>query len=442
MTEGDLRLGLLGDSFLYFYTGDSSAVTRCNITLKDEPDPHVLKEALKAVLRRFDLFRQRPFLDREGHVVLKENTEEPVIYAYDGKRAMLGTAESAGYLFRVLLYGKVLITEIFHGLTDARGAWQFTQTLLYEYLSARYGFRLSDDRIFTASAPREESEDELLYERILKELSEKETPEEAEEGEPSPVTVLSPAKAVSDKKETDRYVLSYRVSDVLGIARDLSVTVTSFFMCVFARALYELEEADEKGCVVTEMPVDMRPLLMSRSLSNFSSNVLIPFERNLLAKPLGEQALAVKEVMRSRVNADHLYREIGPYAAALSALSGLPLDNEETIRALKEKAGASQPERSSFMLSNVGVLKLPEEMEGYITDVDFESESLKDNPEIILYSYGDTGRIMMLWKHGNPSFMNRIGEILSGYGLETEVMPEKDCREDYVLPWKFERITE
>ncbi len=432
-------LGLLGESFMYLYTGDSSAVTRCNITLKEKVDPENLLSSLKETLGRYDIFRVKPYIDDKGKLLLKENQEEPRVYEFDGKRAMLGTKESAGYLFRVLYKGYTVITEIFHGLTDARGAWQFTQTILYEYVTRCFGPVQADDRVITSLTPREDTEDELLFERVLKDLSGAKNSAETK-NEPAPsYSVLAPRKSSGKTGQTKRYMLTYDVSDALGITRGMKVTVTSFFLCVFAGALYELQGSMDDGCVVAEMPVDMRAMLKSRSLLNFSSNILIPFGRENLGKDIEEQAGYVSNTMRSLINVDNLYSGIGPYAEALLELVKLPVNDEQTIKALQQQADEAGAVRSSFMLSNVGVLGIPDDLCDHITDVEFESESLKGTPEFVLYSYRDKGKIMMLWKDGDPSFMNTVQKILLEYGLKTETLPEKNCVEDYVKPWNFER---
>ncbi|MCR4990873.1 MAG: hypothetical protein K6A38_08430 [Lachnospiraceae bacterium] len=439
MTGKKMGLGLLGESFMYLYTGESSAVTRCNITLNEKVDPGNLLAALKETLGRYDIFRVKPYIDDKGNLVLKENPEEPRVYEFDGKRAMLGTKESAGYLFRVLYKENTVITEIFHGITDARGAWQFTQSILFEYVTRSFHSAKADDRVITSKTPREDTEGELLFERVLNDLKGAQKTDELKD-EPAPsYEVLAPQSSSGKTGQTKRYMLTYDVSDALSLTRGMKVTITSLFLCVFARALYELQGSADDRCVVAEMPVDMRAMLKSRSLLNFSSNILIPFGREYLGKDIEEQAGYVSNTMRSQINVDNLYAGIGPYAEALLELVKLPVGDEGTICALQKQANEAGGARSSFMLSNVGVLGISDDLCDHVADVEFESESLKGTPEFVLYSYRDKGKIMMLWKDGDPSFMNAVQKILLEYGLKTEAMPEKSCVEDYVKPWNFER---
>lgn len=111
-----------------------SNVFRVSVTLKQEIDPELLREALIEVLPWFEGFRvrlRRGFFwyyfesNKRTPAVEKENTY-PCKY--------IEPRSSQMFLFRVSYYEKRINLEVFHAITDGMGAVNFLRELTYRYL--------------------------------------------------------------------------------------------------------------------------------------------------------------------------------------------------------------------------------------------------------------------------------------------------------------------
>ncbi|MBR2485823.1 MAG: alcohol acetyltransferase, partial [Clostridia bacterium] len=98
---------------------------RITVRLKDEVDGVLLEEALNKVLYRFPTYKTRLKKGYSWHY-LEENTERAVVFKGLGPMLCpIDTAETNGYLFRVVYEGKTVYFEVFHGLCDGVGATIF-----------------------------------------------------------------------------------------------------------------------------------------------------------------------------------------------------------------------------------------------------------------------------------------------------------------------------
>ena len=108
----------------YFYNAlpEKAPVMGYKVMLKEPVNPELLAEACSKALAGNYAFRQKPLIDHDGDIVCCENTADVPVMADDGKNYALGSADSNGYLFRVIYSENSIDIRYSHAISDARGA--------------------------------------------------------------------------------------------------------------------------------------------------------------------------------------------------------------------------------------------------------------------------------------------------------------------------------
>lgn len=146
------RIGYANESFYYGFSGEQSTIIRTEVTLSQEVIPDILHEALLLTLKRYPNFR-RTLAVKDNNIFYRYNEKEPVMGPEDGRQYCLGTSEVNGYLFR-LVYDENRVSLCgHHGLTDGKGMFEFTKTLLYYYLTGLGENIAVQGRVLTMKRP-------------------------------------------------------------------------------------------------------------------------------------------------------------------------------------------------------------------------------------------------------------------------------------------------
>ncbi|MBQ7486371.1 MAG: hypothetical protein IJT77_02635 [Clostridia bacterium] len=113
--------------------------------MRDLIDPTVLRHALDTTMQRYPYFCVE-LQKKEGQYVFLDNPR-PVVISNSLHGVELNAAESNYHMIAFAYQDNWIILDVFHGLTDATGAYEVIRTLLYYYCSERYGVELKDDGI-------------------------------------------------------------------------------------------------------------------------------------------------------------------------------------------------------------------------------------------------------------------------------------------------------
>ncbi len=137
-------------------TKDSPTTVSARITMLDDVDGALMREAVQEAILRYPYLSVRAELE-DGWYVLKENTA-PIPVLESREPIPLGGAEADGHLIAVRYFGRELEFELFHGLTDGCGNIRFMKTVFYYYCSKKYGVLLDRDGVFLKEDPIPEEE--------------------------------------------------------------------------------------------------------------------------------------------------------------------------------------------------------------------------------------------------------------------------------------------
>ena len=137
---------------LYGANEDFFSTFRLAIRMKDAVDYGLLSRSVEKAMVRYPYFRVFPARDGEN-LVLRHN-DRPLPVFPDDRAVTLGSEESRGHLLSFGCKDNTIFIDCSHFLADGMGMDPLMKTLLYLYVSERYGSEgLDEERIRMPDSP-------------------------------------------------------------------------------------------------------------------------------------------------------------------------------------------------------------------------------------------------------------------------------------------------
>lgn len=354
------RLDNAGILFPGQNTRNWSNIFRFSIELKEKIEPEILKQALENIMPRFPAFNVRL---RKGlfWYYLEKNPIKVPIVSPDVKNPCyrMSFKESDRFLFRVYYHGNHIAVDLFHAVSDGYGNSRFVCTLAAEYL------RLKGHHIPSGE--------------FVKNIDE--VPPSAELADDFPKYAKSKAKAsITDKHvyhpegtKLSKHMVNITCGTmsfkaVHALARAKGVTVTEFFAAIMLdiHCRKQLRESRNLKEVSVQIPINLRNVYPSETMRNFSICLMVKVDPNLGEYSFDELLQQVALQLRlardeKKINATiskHVRIERNPF------LKFLPLPVKNVSLNVATIVGAEQT--TSVYLSNLGEIKLPDEMVPFV----------------------------------------------------------------------------
>ena len=344
-----------------------SNVFRLSVTLNEDVDTAVLQSALDVTVRRFPSIAARL---RRGifWYYIQELEEVPQLQQeHSYPLVKMSRKEIRRCAFRVIVYKKRIAVELFHSLTDGSGGLIFLKTLTAEYLTQKYGIRIPAEQGVLGRL-EEPSEAEL---------------EDSFQKYAGPVSISRKSEdawKVTGTPESDglRHVtcLQLPVKEVLRQAREHGVSATVFLCAAMMEAIQNLQmekvpDIRRRKHIKVQIPLNLRGLFPSRSLRNFALYTTPSIDPRLGQHSFEEICAAVRHRMGLEVNPKFMSSMIATNVESerLLAVRILPLFVKNAVMKLVFNAVGER--KSCLSLSNLGQVKLPEEMVPFIDRFDF-----------------------------------------------------------------------
>lgn len=391
-------------------------VFRLSVTLNETVDIQVLRSALDVTVRRFPSIAVRLrkglfwfYLEQvEAAPEIKEEQSCPLVHMPIG--------DIGKYAFRVVVYKNRIAVEIFHAITDGTGGQTFLKTLVAEYLTQKYGIAIPAENgvLGRLEEPSEaELEDSFLKYAGEIRASRKENTAYRFHCTPEPdkfvnlTTMMIPAEQIREK------------------AHEYKVTVTQFLCAVMMKAILEIQQErplSRPRPVKVLVPVNLRQLFPSRTLRNFSLFVTPEIDRRLGDYTLEEICSLVHHRMGLEVTPKQMSSKIATNVNSerSPALKLMPLFIKNlAMRAVFDTVGEI---KSCICMSNMGVVKLPEVMRGYVKRMDFIIGVQAKSPyNCGIVTYGDTMYLNLVRNTVEPLLESHLWEELKKAGVHVKV---------------------
>lgn len=341
-----------------------SSIIRISVDLTVKIDPDTLKQALKDILPRFPAMDVRL---KNGFFwyYFEKNTKEPVIMPDSNNQCIrIKYRENNNYLFRVFYYENRISLEAFHSLTDGYGCAVFLNTLAARYLQLK-GFPVSAGG-------------------MVLDINEKPKPSELEDSfikNATPGATLPRGthnvyhKAGTRMPDHTFHIINgyIPVDKIKSKAASYNATITEYLTAVLLKIYldFQKEEKRKQKQVVIQIPVNGRKFFGSETLRNMSVCYTVGIDPRL-----GEYTF--EEIIRQT----SLYLRYINNKKTLGAMfsSNVKLQESLLLRAtplfIKNLAinlsfRFSAEKTNTALLTNLGVIKIPEDMKPYVKNYIF-----------------------------------------------------------------------
>lgn len=428
-----MDIGGVNKFFLYISFGEKAANMEYMYDLAEEIDVDVLKLAVKDAMECFPFFQLKPFIDKDGKICAEKNDGEVPVFKDDGKKVRLGTADTNGYLFRVIYSGKRITVVSSHGIGDGRGIGSFTQTVVYYYLT-RQGINIdSEGLIYT----KDDISDTTITDRLLDKVKTVQfTKPEPETNDQIAIFYPKNEMVYLRTADTKQFRLIWEQDKFIKVVKSFGGTPVVFTHALIAKTMKSFYGI-EKHKYVANVPVDLRERLSSRAQSNFTTNVNINLADEDINLDMAEEMQLLRTRLKEATDLNKLLGNVVAFGEVLGYLDQIDLRNEDVLKGIAESN--STPTRS-YLLSNIGLVKLPSGMVPHVKNVDIMFTTMEASPVFVMLTYENRGTLIIGQNYCDDGFAQALCKTFADYGISTEL---KDCglvRSDIVNVSAFDRL--
>lgn len=398
-------------------------VIRLRIRMRDLVEPDALRHAVDQTMARYPYFCVQ--LTKDEDYYLAPN-ERPVVISHSLNGVTLNTAEANYHLVSFSYFDNWIVFDISHAITDGTGAYEVVRTLLYYYVSERYGVKLSDEGIRLAGEviPEAEWEDPLARAAL-----------------PAPgggqmAKGFNPIKAAGLENDTQQTVYSVAVSESefmrFNIQNDGSpATMVALFL---SRAFHRLFPQDP-DVIRIALALNLRPALHAPlAHQNLVGGVMLEYKPAMQAWPLDRQATAYRGMVFVQSMEEIALAGLANQNALVQMILSKPSDAERAAAA--QMVDQMTTGLISSTVSYVGKANY-REAEKYIRD--FRTWTRSTGEAILIEISAVNGRFNLdfLQPFADPLYVNAFLRELDDNGIVYDLQDVRKLEvPDVALPWK------
>lgn len=402
-------------------TSSFSSVYRFTVTLKEKVDPALLEKAVVSIMPRFPGFDVRMRNGFFWHYFEKNpKGAPPVLPDIANPCLRIKWKENNGYLFRVFYYEKRISVEFYHAIADGYGASRFFMTLVAEYLRCTGKNIPCGGTVLDINEKPKDSEREDSYLKHVK----------------------SKAKAKRIQKFTynfkgKRYpkhffsvTTGYMPVDKLKEkAKEHGATVTEYIAAVLLWVMYNIqkEEGGEKY-VGIQIPVNLRSFFESETLRNFMLCYSFQIDPKMGEYTFPELVKQVSLYLRFVNNEKELQ-------AMMNSNTGIEKNplmrvipsflKDFGIGVVYKFAGEKS---TSAIISNVGIIKTPKEMEDHIENIMLMmGPGLVNAARCTAISFKDTLALSVSNIYQDPKVQREIFTAFVKFGIPVKIESNRNA---------------
>ena len=391
-------------------------VFRFYCELKEAVDGDSLQKALDMALKKCPVFlsvmRKGLFwyyLEKSDlHPLVKEEEDPPCLDLYIRDRRSL--------LFQVNYYKNRINFEVYHALTDGTGAIQFLKELVKDYLQIKHPEAQPPDIPFmpegTTMRDLENDSFSKYYKKPAREA--KKSPKR------KPCCITGTKAGYGNLNVTEAVVSS---SALRRKAKEYHVSVTVFLTAVFLCAIHEeMSGPKRQGDVVLMVPVNLRNYFPSSSILNFFGWIEPGYHFQDSKYDFEDILSTVKQYFQEELTPERLCRHMSVFMALERnpILRLAPLELKNPIMQLANQLAGKD---LTAILSNLGVISMPEEYAEYIKRFGVFISTPK--LQLCICSYEDDLVFSFSSAFQEHNIERNFFRILKNFGLEARVMEER-----------------
>lgn len=407
----ELSLDTSAKLYTYTKTKDLNQTFRVSALLKEEVRPELLEEAIQLCQKRFPSFYVRLENGFFWKKLKTENFKSENILMLDTQCCRPINFENRhAPLFRVLYSDYRISLEVFHGLTDGHGATTFLKTLLAVYFKLTGIAVPATNGILDINEKPKAGE---LEDSFVKNYSKKFGCLDRNE---EPAFQYEPENEDSGLDVMQRRFPVHQIKEITHL---LNVSVTEYLTAVYLYSFY-LHIVDRKNAkpIKVQVPIDLRPFYQSNTLRNFSLYVNVGIDPKKCSGDFHEILMQTAEQIRAGKEITRLQKMLNA-----NVRDGEMMISRYSPSFLKKpfiNAGFLLYGERLFTspMSNLGVIKVPKEMEAHIESFDFViGETFKNTIWATVASFGDCLTVTFSSKETNNKIAGTFFDFLHEQGI-------------------------
>ena len=335
--------------------------------LKETVRPDILQLAVNDVIRRLPFIsgRLKGGFFCYYYEIIKEPPQilpasEPYTFSYYYK--------NGSHVLRVLYGERHFAVETTHSVCDGRGLEKVTSALLVRYFEL-LGLTTGKDGIIDCTADVQEEEAENAYARYA---NTQKTKLSFEKMTPSVKAYHSKCSQIS---ETGIITQKFDAGKMKAAAKAFGATISEFILAHIFTVI--AEERKARGCtkpITASVPIDCRSFFPSKTLRSFVSSATIVMPES--AKDFSEMIRQTHSQF-TRIDKDYVLSDICEVHKLYNSMYYLPrILKKLGIKMIEYSEAASQ----TTGFSNLGLVKLPKEIEEHIDILEFAIGLAQDTP--------------------------------------------------------------
>ena len=344
-----------------------SNLYRLSATLYEDIDIKILEHAIKNTIPRFPSIAARLSEGLFWYYLRPVSKPPEILAEYSYPLAYMTKKEMKTCAFRVIVYRKRIAVEIFHALTDGTGGLIFLKSLVAEYLELKHNISIpcEDGVLSRKERPKHyETEDSFLKNSAPIKETRKDTTAWKIDGTP----------------EEDGYlnITNFQMSSdtVHNMAKEKNVSMNTFLTAVMMKAILNLQldliqNPKKYKPVKVLVPINLRKIFNSKTLRNFALYIIPEIDPRLGDYTLDEIINVVHHKIGTYATKKNMAKMIETNVSdeRNMALRIVPLFIKNIV--MKLVFNSIGEKKSCLSFSNLGEIKLPENMKEFIDRVDF-----------------------------------------------------------------------
>ena len=365
---------------------DFSSVYRLSVLLHEPIRPDILQQAVDITLKRFPTYKTAIRKGVFWRYLEPNHRPGPFVQPDIRNFCMHMPFKSKNrYLLRIYYHGCRIALEAHHSLGDGSGGMCVLQTLTAVYLRL-LGHTISNE-YFVMDVDQSPDPQEL-EDAFMRYANAKVCPPRPGEktyrvrGTKEPFYTLNVIDGILSTKE------------VMEVAKKYNATITEYLNAVLLYALLKKQDSEwhlKLRPVKIAMPVNLRRFFPSKTLRNFITMVYPSIDPRLGEYTFEEIVMQVHNYMRYYINEKFLRGDITTNANTQRNpfIRVVPLFLKDFV--VKQFYARVQDKNSSAGLTNMGALKVPEDMKPFIDRFDiYMGQPFSSRTNCAIVSFEDT----------------------------------------------------
>lgn len=385
------------------------SVFRLSMILKEKVVPEILQMALTFTIKRFPSFATTVKKGFFWHYLDAAKIRYNIELDTGIPCQPIQVSRTNSKTFRLMYFDRRVSVEFFHILTDGSGGMTFLKTLIHTYfdlLGVKSDLSHGIFDISDVSIP-ENTANEFLH-----------VPKSKNSSGFTDKRALQMSGAISRLKPHQVLHLTMDSSKLKEVSKSYQSTITTYLLSHMFKAMYHATD-EQKGDFNIQVPVNMRKFYPSTTVRNFSMycGIRLPLEK---INDFESMNTEIANQLTQKASKESMSEMMTSSSNMVNSLKFIPLFIKQPIARIV--FGFLGDLIFTNTLSNLGVVKLPQELSKHIEKMDFAlGPSITNRAACSTVTFNNKTVFTMTKITNDPTFEMKFIESLEKDGLDVLV---------------------